>query len=343
MKKRHLAKRPLRFEGLEARLAMSAAAALNIPLAVPAIPAAAAPAVTAPLSSGQAALDAAGATAGKVNDLKSHNWSGVEVYDQANAAGDATQAIQAEWTVPYVVPVTYNAVIVYHTASNWVGLGGGYLSRNGGLTDSNLVQLGTQGVDSPAGQATYSAWWEVVGGPETTNASPANPLGYETAIPLMNIHPGDLMYAEVDPLGPVPGSPSGNYRLSMTDLSDLLRPGPASAGATFVHTVLGETGVALAGAAYTGAEVIAIEATTVNGIYSPLPQLTPVYVSQACLTAAAYVNSATANTWIPIGSAYGLTVEDIMSGNPLNPFGLEDKTYAYPGLASIVTVWLSST
>jgi hypothetical protein len=327
MKKRHLAKRRLRFESLEARLTMSAAAALNVAAAIPVQPVGAAAAVVSPLSSAQAAIAVAGATSGKVNEIVYHNWSGVEVYDKASGSGgDATQAIQAEWTVPYVASTLYAG-----TASNWVGVGGGKLSRGTGTTDSNLVQLGTQESYYPATGITYIAWWEVVGGPEDTV--------HEVLIPLMNIHPGDQMYAEVDPLG------GGNYRLSMTDISDLLRPGPGSSGATFVHTVLGETGVAISGANYNGytdAEVITIEATTVGGLISPLPQLTPVYVSQAYLTAAAYANSATGNTWIPIGSAYGFTTADILSSNPLNPFGLREKTFAYPGLATFYAVWLSS-
>ncbi len=290
MRKRHLAKRRLRFESLEARLTMSAA-----------------------------------------GGLVSGVWSGVEVYDKANAAGDATQAIQAEWTVPYVASTLYAG-----TAANWIGLGGGALSRNGGHTESNLVQLGTEESVSAAGQITYLAGYEVVGGPDDTV--------HQINIPTMNIHPGDLMDVEIDPLGPIAGGPaSGNYRMSMTDISDLLRGGPGSAGATFVDTVKGETGVALAGAAYTSAEVITIEAVTVAGKVSPLPQLTPVYVSQAYLTAGAYVNSATANTWVPIGSVFGFTTENTSSSNPLNPFGLRDLTYAYPGLATIYTVWLSST
>ena len=88
MKKRHLAKRRLRFEGLEARLTMSAIPALNVHAAIPVQPAAAAPAVVAPVSSTQAARAAAVTTHGKVNGL-SPNWSGVEVNDTATAAGGA--------------------------------------------------------------------------------------------------------------------------------------------------------------------------------------------------------------------------------------------------------------
>jgi hypothetical protein len=285
---------------------MSAAAGLNVAAAIPVQPAA----------------------TGNVNGLVSGNWSGVEVYDKASGAGgDATQAIQAEWFVPYVVTTLYAG-----TSSNWVGLGGGVRSRGTGTTDSNLVQLGTQESVSAAGAVTYSAWWEVVGGPKDTV--------HEVLIPLMNIHPGDQMYAEIDPLG------GGNYRLSMTDITDLILPGPGSSGASFVHDVLGETGVAISGPnynGYTSAELITIEATTVGGAISALPQLTPVFVSQAYLTAAAYVDSATGNTWVPLTSVYGFTTEDIRSSNPLNPFGLRTDTFAYAGVGSFYTVWLSST
>ncbi len=328
MKKRHLTKRRLRFEGLEPRLTMSAAAGLNVAAAIPVQPPAAAPGLVAPLSNAQAASAVTGATSGKAGGLLYHNWSGVEVYDKASAAGgDATQAIQADWTVPYVASTLYAG-----SAANWVGVGGGFLSRGTGSTDSNLVQLGTDEAVSAAGTISYYAWWEVVGGPDDTV--------HEVVIPLMNIHPGDRMYAEVDPLG------GGDYRLSMTDISDLLLPGPGSSGATFVHEVLGETGVAIAGPHYNGytdAEVITIEAVTVGGAISPLPWLTPVYVSQAYLTAAAYVDAAAGNTWIPLTSAYGFETANILSSNPSNPLGLRDMTYGYAGLASFYTVWFSST
>jgi len=337
MKKSHLAKRRLRFEGLEARLTLSAVAGPNAAAAIPVRP----PAVTAPLSGAQAAIDAGNATSGPVTNPLGKHWAGVEVYDAADApGGNAMQAIQATWIVPRVTnDTTYTGV-----AANWVGIGGGYLSRYGGTTESNLVQLGTQetvvpNVVNPQGAhpVDYTAWWEVAGGPDTTNPTIQNPLGFETPIPTMIIHPGDLMHAEVAPL---PGV--GNFRLSMTDLSDLARPGASAAGATFVKYLSGETGVVLAGDPRTSAEVVTIEAVLVNGVASPLPQLSPVFASQALL-AGVCANIPLPNLWMPIGSAPGFEIDDIISTNPSNPLGQSTETFAFPGLATITTFWISST
>ena len=229
--------------------------------------------MVAPLSGQQAARQAAATTNGKVNDLNG-NWAGVEVNDAGTnlteAGGDATQGITAEWIVPTIVSHKYSG-----TASNWVGIGGGSLG-------GNLVQLGTQeqcvSLPSPFGSLSfglifYSAWWEVVGGPDTTNASHANPQGTETLIS-MAIHPGNLMQAEVDP---APWIGPSTYLLSMVDMST---------NASFVQLLKGETGVVAAGRKNTTAEVISIEATTVNGAISALPQLSPVAVAQAQLSSA---------------------------------------------------------
>jgi hypothetical protein len=69
--------------------------------------------------------------------------------------------------------------------------------------------------------------------------------------------------------------------------------------------------------------------------------LPTVTATNAFGTAGAYVNGGT-NTWTPIGPAYGFTTKDIYNFSDA-PTRRLTETFAYPGLATIVTVWLSST
>ena len=79
---------------------MSAAAGLNVPVAIPVQPAAAAPGLVAPLTA-QAGREVTSNAQREVR-RPSGNWSGVEVYD------NGTQAIQADWirAVPSRPPIT---------------------------------------------------------------------------------------------------------------------------------------------------------------------------------------------------------------------------------------------
>ncbi len=311
MKKRYPAKRRLRLESLEQRLtlsAMPALPALHLPAAAAAHMAAMSPTVITP-SVAQAIRQAA--PANKIVCGLNGNWAGAEVSNPASAiGGDATQHIQAEWIVPKVASKKYAG-----TTSNWIGLGGGLLSNGG-----NLIQLGTQETVSANGQISYSAWWEIVGGPDNT--------GPEVPIYSMIVKPGDHMFAEIDPFAGI----SGGYGMEMVDMTALGRSGPAKAGSVFWVYMTGETGVVAPGQSSTSTEVIPIEATTVNGQISSLPQLTKVQFTQS------YVTSN--NTWIPFGQAAGSEIDDIASNNK---YGQRTLTgISFNGL-NITTYWLSAT
>ncbi len=341
MKKRHLAKRRLRFEALEARLTMSATAALHLPVAIPAPPVAAAPspaallssekAVLAFLSSEKAASPVAGTTPKIVNAHDDASWAGVEVNDpgtnfQEEVGGDAAQAVQAYWYVPLVVPTGSG----YALASNWVGLGGGFLSVGPApnYAPSNLVQLGTEEQEYN-GIANYAAWWEVAGGPKDTGGQMPTALW---------ISPGDQMFAQVTPLG------NHNYSLQMTDLTKQILVGVLNqvyglhlppAIYTFSTRVTGETGVVTPGTTHTSAEMITVEAP--NFAAQPLPYLTPV-------VAYAYVQT-NPSTWTAFGGLPGYLVDDIISNDPNNSLGTRTLTVGSPtpGLAVIVTIFIDAT
>jgi hypothetical protein len=78
----------------------------------------------------------------------SSNWAGYAV----RRTGTAFKSVSGTWTVP-AVDCTSNAETY---SANWVGLGG-YST-----TSKALEQLGTESDCSRSGQATYSAWFEVV-------------------------------------------------------------------------------------------------------------------------------------------------------------------------------------
>ncbi len=311
MKKRHLAKRRLRFEGLEQRLTLSAVPALHMSAVVAAHLATMTPTVITP-SVAQAIRQAA--PANKIVSALNGNWAGAEVSNPASTVGgEATQAIQAEWIVPKVASKKYVG-----TTSNWIGLGGGILSNGG-----NLIQLGTQETVTAAGQIIYSAWWEIVGGPDNT--------GPEVPLNSMIVAPGDHMFAEIEPFAGI----SGGYGMQMVDITALGRSGPAKAGAVFWVYMTGESGVVAPGQSSTSTEVIPIEATTVNGQISPLPQLTKVQFTES------YVTSN--NTWIPFGTAAGFEIDDISSSDPHNKHGQRTMTGVSANGLVITTTWLSST
>jgi hypothetical protein len=308
VKKRHLAKRRLQLESLEQRLTMSAMPALHVPAAVAAQMAGMTPTVITP-SIAKAIRQAAP----KANNVVvSYNWSGVEVANPASApGGDATQAIQAEWIVPKVVSRKYAG-----TMSNWIGIGGGIISNGG-----NLVQLGTQETVDSTG-IYYSAWWEVVNGPDDTK--------HEVPLDTMIVAAGDHMFAEIEPTG------SGGYYMEMVDITGLGRSGASKDGEVFWRWLQGETGVVAAGQTFASSEVIPIEATTVNGQYSALPQVTKVQFTEC------YVTSN--NAWVPIGkAALGLEVDEIASNDPHNKHGLRTKTAVSSNGLIVTTTWLSSS
>jgi hypothetical protein len=338
MKKRHLVKRRLRFEALEARLTMSATVTLHLPVAIPAAPVAAAPSPAALLSSEKAALaflsseKAASPVAGKTPKFVDTNddasWAGVEVDDlgtniNPESGGDAAQAVKATWNVPTIVPT----LLSYEIVSNWVGIGGGHLSLSPSYVPSNLVQIGTY-EQTYNGIPNYAAFWEVYGGHADTGGSMPLPMW---------ISPGDQISAQVTPLG------NHSYSLQITDVSKQilvtvlnqvygLHLPPAIY--TFSTTVTGETGVVTPGTSVTSAEMITAEAP--NFAQYPLP-------SFGVVTAQAWVQTSP-STWTAFGGLPGYLVDDIISSDPNNTLGTRTFTIGVPvpGFAYIFTAFIDS-
>ena len=115
---------------------------------------------------------------------KSNNWFG---YNQgALEKGEKLfHAITGNWTVPRASQHTKHQS---EDSSDWIGIGGGCENTSCSVTDSTLIQTGTEQDVSSSGRPSYSAWWEVIPSPSVT-------IG-------MKIHPGDRMHAAISQVMP---------------------------------------------------------------------------------------------------------------------------------------------
>jgi hypothetical protein len=109
---------------------------------------------------------------------QSNNWSG---YNKgALETGSTFHSITGQW----VVPTASQAVPGQTEASaSWIGIGGGCLETSCLLTDSTLIQAGTEQDIAADGTASYGAWYELI--PET-----------ETPVSLP-VHPGDTVAVNI--------------------------------------------------------------------------------------------------------------------------------------------------
>jgi hypothetical protein len=142
----------------------------------------------------------------RLNTNQSTNWFG---YNQGTLeqGGKQFNSITGNWTVP---KASAHKRGQSEYSSTWIGIGGGCVDANCLVTDSTLIQTGTeQDVDSK-GHSTYSAWWEVI---------PAPSISIN-----MTVGPGDRMFASIAEA--VPGS-----NVWTITLKDLTR------NETFVQTV----------------------------------------------------------------------------------------------------------
>jgi hypothetical protein len=108
---------------------------------------------------------------GKVNTNQSDNWSGYNIgidYPQV-PAGTTFTNISGEWTVPTAKQHTKGEA---EYSASWIGIGGGCVTDNCEVTDSTLIQAGTEQDVSSAGKASYDAWWEIIPEPETEISLP---------------------------------------------------------------------------------------------------------------------------------------------------------------------------
>jgi hypothetical protein len=99
-----------------------------------------------------------------VNTNQSSNWSGYNIgaaYPQV-PKGTTFRAISGVWTVPTATQHTAGQA---EASATWVGIGGGCVTDNCTVTDSTLIQAGTEQNVSTTGQATYGTWWEIIPAP----------------------------------------------------------------------------------------------------------------------------------------------------------------------------------
>ena len=142
-----------------------------------------------------------------LNANQSNNWFG---YNQGalEQGGKLFNSISGQWTVPAATQHTAGQA---EASSDWIGIGGGCIDAGCTVTDSTLIQTGTEQDVSSSGAPSYSAWWELVPAPSI-------------AITNMTVKPGDRMSASVAEIVP-------DSNLWKITLSDVTR------GETFTTTV----------------------------------------------------------------------------------------------------------
>ena len=98
----------------------------------------------------------------------SGNWAG---YVAAPSSGSGVTAVSGSWTVPPA------GTLPPGLSSDWVGIGG--------FNSTDLIQTGTQQTSPPLdqllGSPTYSAWYELLPGPQITFGGPVGPGDHMTA------------------------------------------------------------------------------------------------------------------------------------------------------------------
>lgn len=127
-----------------------------------------------------------------VNMSQSNNWSG---YNQGVLeTGKSYHSISGQWVVPTATAAQPNQD---EASATWVGIGGGCLDTSCTLTDSTLIQAGTEQDVNADGSRTYDAWYELIPAP-----SLVTPLA---------VHPGDTVATSI-----VEGTP-GVWTITMTN------------------------------------------------------------------------------------------------------------------------------
>jgi peptidase A4-like protein len=105
---------------------------------------------------------------------QSSNWSG---YNQGVLEkGSPFTSVSGTWTVP---TATQHVAGRAESSSVWVGVGGGCMEETCLLTDPTLIQAGTEQDVDEAGNASYSAWWEIIPLPSLATS--------------LRVAPGDVM------------------------------------------------------------------------------------------------------------------------------------------------------
>jgi hypothetical protein len=116
----------------------------------------------------------------KLNANQSSNWFG---YSQGTLEQGSKlfNSISGDWTVPAATQHTSGQA---EASSDWIGIGGGCVDAGCTLTDSTLIQTGTEQDVDATGAPSYSAWWELVPAPSISISN-------------MTVSPGDHMHATI--------------------------------------------------------------------------------------------------------------------------------------------------
>ena len=116
----------------------------------------------------------------KLNANQSSNWFG---YSQGTLEQGTKlfNSITGDWTVPAATQHTSGQA---EASSDWIGIGGGCVDAGCTVTDSTLIQTGTEQDVDATGAPSYSAWWELVPAPSISISN-------------MTVSPGDHMHASV--------------------------------------------------------------------------------------------------------------------------------------------------
>jgi hypothetical protein len=116
----------------------------------------------------------------RANTNQSSNWFG---YNQGTVEQGRKlfHSITGDWTVP---TARQHASGQAEFSSDWIGIGGGCVNAGCTVTDSTLIQTGTEQDVSANGTSSYSAWWEVIPAPSLT-------------ISKFTVSPGDHMHASI--------------------------------------------------------------------------------------------------------------------------------------------------
>ena len=119
----------------------------------------------------------------RANTNQSSNWFGYNI-GTVERGGTLFNSISGDWTVPTVSQHTNGQA---EDSSDWIGIGGGCVDTGCTVGDETLIQTGTE-QDVSGGQASYSAWWELVPAPSISIS--------------MTVKPGDEMHASIAELVP---------------------------------------------------------------------------------------------------------------------------------------------
>jgi hypothetical protein len=139
-------------------------------LAIVAASAATAAVVASPASASSHSASAAAATGKTIqiahgttfNTRTSGNWFGYVQGTLEKPGKPQFRQIAGTWAVPKATRHTANQS---ENSSTWIGIGGGCVNANCSVTDSTLIQAGTEQDVSASGAASYHAWYELIPAP----------------------------------------------------------------------------------------------------------------------------------------------------------------------------------